>query len=65
MANSKAKMAWEEVCLPKDKGGIGLIMTRDWNKAAMVRHIWNIANRNKDSIWVHWAKLHNLKENSF
>lgn len=39
MANSKAKMAWEEVCLPKDKGGIGLIMTRDWNKVAMVRHL--------------------------
>lgn len=32
-------MAWEEVCLPKDKGGIGLIMTRDWNKVAMVRHL--------------------------
>jgi hypothetical protein len=39
---AKAKVSWEKICVPKKEGGLGLKRIGAWNKAAMLRHIWNL-----------------------
>lgn len=35
----RAKVAWEEVCCPKVKGGMDIKCILVWNKACMLRHL--------------------------
>ncbi|KAI3472119.1 hypothetical protein Pfo_029607, partial [Paulownia fortunei] len=46
-----AKVAWDTVCCPKNEGGLGLKLTHEWNKAAMVKHIWHILSKDSESFW--------------
>jgi len=48
---AKVKVAWELVCVPKTEGGLGLKRIEDWNRAAMMSHIWNILAK-AGSLWV-------------
>ncbi|PWA71036.1 hypothetical protein CTI12_AA283580 [Artemisia annua] len=50
MSKGKAKVAWKSVCQPKVQGGLGLKDLATWNKALLVKHLWNLAN--KDTLWV-------------
>ena len=43
-----AKVAWEDVCSPKE-GNLRIKNVYVWNKACMVRHLWDIT-RKKDSV---------------
>jgi hypothetical protein len=58
-----AKVAWDVVCLPREEGGLGLKRVHDWNKAAITRHLWNIAS-NSHTIWTTWIKSYLLKGGS-
>nr|GEW83494.1 hypothetical protein [Tanacetum cinerariifolium] len=53
LSKGKAKIAWKKVCKPKTQGGLGLKDLKVWNKALLIKHIWNIACK-KDSLWVKW-----------
>ncbi|GKA77617.1 hypothetical protein Tco_0784078 [Tanacetum coccineum] len=64
MRKGKAKMAWDIVCLPKDKGGLGLRRLDLFNKALMVSHIWKLLSR-KETLWVQWIHSYKLKGRSF
>lgn len=44
-----AKVIRTSVCSPKREGGLGFKLTRDWNRASMLRHMWAIASKD----WVH------------
>ncbi|GKB05063.1 reverse transcriptase domain, reverse transcriptase zinc-binding domain protein [Tanacetum coccineum] len=46
----KAKVAWDDIFLPKREGGLGLRSLEDFNLALMTTHIWNIVS-NKESLW--------------
>ncbi|GJU68020.1 RNA-directed DNA polymerase, eukaryota, reverse transcriptase zinc-binding domain protein [Tanacetum coccineum] len=46
----KVKVAWEDICLPKKEGGLGLRSLDVFNLALMSAHIWNIVS-NKESLW--------------
>ena len=59
----RAKVGWKALCLPKVEGGIGLRRVKDWNDAAIMKHIWNLFYR-KDSIWVAWAREVLLRQGS-
>lgn len=48
-----AKVAWEDVCLPKLEGGLGIRNIRDCNKASMLKSIW-ILFSDKESMWCRW-----------
>ncbi|CAH9091992.1 unnamed protein product [Cuscuta epithymum] len=48
------KVAWDDVCLPIDEGGLGLKNTKVWNNALLSRTLWNIHSK-KDSLWVKWV----------
>lgn len=56
----KASVAWKEVCKPKSQGGLGLKSVSLWNKALMIKHLWNIVSK-KNSLWVNWIYLYRLK----
>lgn len=43
-------MALKDICLPKQEEGLGIICTKEWNKVAMIRYLWNMACRKKDCI---------------
>ena len=41
----KALIAWEQVCRPKSEGGMGLINMQVWNRAAVAKLCWDLANK--------------------
>lgn len=46
-------VSFNQVCKPKDEGGLGLRNLSDWNKALLTRNLWDIHSR-KDSLWIKW-----------
>ena len=61
---NKAKVAWEEVCKPYEEGGLGIKASKEWNKAAMARHLWTIICGDDSSIWADWIKRNRVKNRS-
>ena len=57
------KVSWKQVCKPLTEGGLGVKSLRDWNKAATMKHVWEILTRTK-CLWVDWIKTHLLKGRS-
>ncbi|GKB00420.1 polypyrimidine tract-binding protein homolog 2 isoform X1, partial [Tanacetum coccineum] len=67
MRKGKSKVAWEDVCLPKNEGGLGVKRLDIFNKALMSSHIWKLLIR-KDSCgpkWIHTYKLRNRNFGTF
>lgn len=52
LSTHKAKIAWEDVCKPKNEGGLGLKNLSDANTVSCLKLIWRIISR-KNSLWVH------------
>ena len=65
MKTSKAKVAWEEVCVPIQECGLGIVRAKDWNKAAMMKHVWNLNQLHSGFGWVEWIKTTYLVRESF
>ncbi|KAK3193372.1 hypothetical protein Dsin_024682 [Dipteronia sinensis] len=55
-----AKVAWSNICLPKNEGGLGIKDVMSWNKALMIRHIWNLVH-GSNNLWTTWIKTYHLK----
>ncbi|GJS59024.1 hypothetical protein Tco_0653808, partial [Tanacetum coccineum] len=64
MRKGKSKVAWEDVCLPKNEGGLGVKRLDIFNKALMSSHIWKLLIR-KDSLWVKWIHTYKLRNRNF
>ena len=64
MNRHKARIAWEEVCVPKNEGGLGFMKYEEWNLAASLRHIWNLCNHRNHTLWVSWVRIHLLRNRS-
>ena len=47
-------MAWETVCLPRKKGGLGVKNLDLWNAACIAKLVWAISMK-KDILWVRWV----------
>ncbi|GJS91979.1 reverse transcriptase domain-containing protein [Tanacetum coccineum] len=56
----KAKVAWDDICLPKQEGGLGLRNLEVFNIALMTTHIWNIVS-SKESLCVRWIHTYKLQ----
>ncbi|GKD32119.1 hypothetical protein Tco_1242897 [Tanacetum coccineum] len=54
----------KSIHVPKDRGGLGLKVLDVWNKALLVKHIWNIASK-KDSLWIKWINIMKIKNKNF
>lgn len=53
-------VAWSSICKAKSGGGLGFKDVKVWNKAAVFKHIWAIAEK-KDSLWLKWIHHEYLK----
>ncbi|GKA04683.1 putative reverse transcriptase domain, reverse transcriptase zinc-binding domain protein [Tanacetum coccineum] len=57
----KSKVSWDDICLPKSEGGLGIRCLKVFNCALMTTQIWNIVT-NKESLWVRWIHMYKLKD---
>ncbi|GJZ26280.1 hypothetical protein Tco_0570533, partial [Tanacetum coccineum] len=64
MRRGKAKVAWEDICLPKDEGGLGIQRLDHFNVALISSHVWSILTR-KEALWVKWIHTHKLRGRNF
>ncbi|XP_057958526.1 uncharacterized protein LOC131151289 [Malania oleifera] len=46
----KPLVAWKEVCIPKDEGGLGVFDLKAWNMTLLSKTLWNVQAK-KDSLW--------------
>ncbi|XP_028099520.1 uncharacterized protein LOC114299050 [Camellia sinensis] len=60
-----AKVSWDQVCAPKNEGGLGFKSLDVWNKAAMAKHVWFLFLGGVQSMWCHWVHSYLLKGRSF
>ncbi|CAH9110833.1 unnamed protein product [Cuscuta europaea] len=49
-----AKVAWDDICLPKEEGGLGIHNAKIWNHALLARTLWDV-HLKKDTLWVRWV----------
>lgn len=47
----KAKVAQDEVCVPKEESRLGIMKNKSWNKVVMVKHMWT-AKLAQDEVYV-------------
>lgn len=64
LGRGDAKVSWEDVCLPKVEGGLGIRSLRECNKAAMLKYIW-ILFLDKEALWCRWIHSTFLKRGNF
>ncbi|XP_071727775.1 uncharacterized protein [Rutidosis leptorrhynchoides] len=64
MKKGKAKVKWEDLCLRKDEGGLGIKWLKLWNVALITSHMWRILT-NEESLWVKWIHTYHLSSCSF
>ncbi|XP_022880540.1 uncharacterized protein LOC111397792 [Olea europaea var. sylvestris] len=57
--SKKPLVAWRNVCLPKDKGGLGFRDMKSWNLALLAKTLWNILQN--DTLWIGWVNQLYLK----
>lgn len=60
MKHSAAKVSWDQVCKPKEEGGLGYRRLKEWNKAIMLRHLWALCKK-ADTMWVKWIHFYFIK----
>lgn len=57
----KVLVDWDSVCRPLSAGGLNIIDMTIWNKAAIIKHLWNLANK-KDCLWIRWVHGYYIKQ---
>ncbi|GJT58325.1 RNA-directed DNA polymerase, eukaryota, reverse transcriptase zinc-binding domain protein [Tanacetum coccineum] len=63
LSKGKAKVAWKQICRPKDEGGLGIKSLEMWNEVLMSKHLRNVATL-KESLWVKWVNMNRVKDES-
>ena len=59
-----ARVRWNDVCRPKNEGGLGLKDIISWNVACILHNIWLLITK-AGSLWVAWIEAYILKGRSF
>lgn len=60
----KAKIAWKDVCKPKQEGGLGIRLLSESNTVSVLKLIWRLVSAG-DSLWVNWVRETLLRNASF
>ncbi|XP_070016028.1 uncharacterized protein [Nicotiana sylvestris] len=58
--SKKALVSWERVFAPKSVGGLGLANLQKWNKAAIAKSFWDLAQK-QDKLWIKWIHAYYIK----
>lgn len=61
---SHSLLSWEDLLFPYDEVGLSIKDLATLNKAATMRHIWNIISR-KRILWVQWVMQNLIKARDF
>ncbi|XP_071708018.1 uncharacterized mitochondrial protein AtMg00310-like [Rutidosis leptorrhynchoides] len=64
MKHGKAKVKWDDVCLPKTEGGLGIRRLKLWNLALLSSQFWRLLSH-KQSLWVKWVHTYRLANPNF
>lgn len=56
----KAKVAWSEVCKPKDEGGLGIRSLKEVNTVSILKLLWRLLSA-RQSLWVQWVYKHLIR----
>lgn len=56
-------VSWEQVCCPKEEGGLNVVQIRTWNRAACAKLLWKMASKD-NGLWQTWANGAYLQGNS-
>ncbi|KAL0307935.1 UNVERIFIED_CONTAM: hypothetical protein Sangu_3002100, partial [Sesamum angustifolium] len=59
-----AKVAWVQVCKPKEEGGLGISSLIATNQALMLKQLWRILQHDGNSIWVDWVYRYRLRHST-
>ena len=54
-------LKWENVCLPKEFGGLGIINTRILNEALLLKWVWRIYDEGEEDIYCQLLRTKYLK----
>lgn len=60
----KAKLAWQDVCQPKDEGGLGFKCIKEANQVCCLKLIWKVIS-SQNTLWIRWIKSTYLQKDSF
>ena len=63
MSSKKTKISWDNVCKPKEEGGLGLRSLTETNKVSCLKLIWRILSQTM--LWVKWVKRYLIRKGSF
>ncbi|KAL2251936.1 UNVERIFIED_CONTAM: putative mitochondrial protein [Sesamum indicum] len=58
------KVAWKEICKPKEEGGLGLKDMGTLNRALMCKKLCEVIRCDRISIWVEWLRHGRLRDDS-
>lgn len=59
-----AKVAWTQLCLPIEEGGIGLRDSKEWNNAQLLGHLCKVVSK-APSLWALWIHSTALRNSHF
>lgn len=59
-----ARVAWADICYPKQEGGLGLRRLDLWNSTLCIKLIWLLFS-GSGSLWVAWHHYHHIRDMSF
>ncbi|KAL0289058.1 UNVERIFIED_CONTAM: hypothetical protein Scaly_2713200 [Sesamum calycinum] len=62
--SGNAKVAWEQICKPKQEGGLGIRSLMIMNQALMLKQLWRLIQNDGTSIWVEWIQRHRLRQST-
>ena len=63
LKSTGAKVAWQDICKPKNEGGLGIRPLKEANHVYGLKLIWRLLSG--DSLWSKWIKSNLLKKKSF
>ncbi|XP_059663913.1 uncharacterized protein LOC132309641 [Cornus florida] len=65
LKKTSARVKWCNVCKPISDGGLGLPNLEVANRAAILKHIWELRVESNQRIWIHWCRTSLIKDQYF
>ncbi|KAL0316613.1 UNVERIFIED_CONTAM: hypothetical protein Sradi_5539500 [Sesamum radiatum] len=59
-----AKVKWEQICKPKEEGGLGIRSIQTMNQALILKHLWRVLQNDGTSVWVDWIWRYRLQHST-
>ncbi|GAV63057.1 hypothetical protein CFOL_v3_06579 [Cephalotus follicularis] len=61
--NDRGNVKWSMVSKPEKEGGLGIKDMKTWNKALLLKQVWNVLE--DQSLWAKWCHAHLIKKSNF